>query len=216
MPAPFSDSVPNENSTSDSTGSDLLSAAKRMEPQGWQEMLDRYSWLVFQWCCQAGLKEDDSADVLQTVMADVATSLSNFQKDGNKAAFRRWLRTITRRRIVDFRRTEGKQPHGEGGSAAQERILAIAEEVESSVSGSPGRESLRPRFWDLLQKVEDEIDESTWQAFWLTTVENRSSIQAGELLAMTSNAVRLAKGRVLQRLRQEAAALQIDSLSGGD
>lgn len=215
MPAPFSDSVPNENSATDSTASDLLSAARRMEPQGWQEMLDRYSWLVFQWCCQAGLKVDDAADVLQTVMADVATSLSDFQKDGNKAAFRRWLRTITRRRIVDFRRTDGKQPHGEGGSAAQERILAVAEEVESSVSASSGRETLRGRFWDLLQKVEDEIDESIWQAFWLTTVENRTSIEAGKLLDMTPNAVRLAKGRVLQRLRQEAAALQIDAPSGG-
>jgi RNA polymerase sigma-70 factor (ECF subfamily) len=216
MPAPFSEFVPNENSAFDSTASDLLSAARRKEPQAWLEMLDRYAWLVFQWCCQAGLKGDDAADVLQTVMADVATSLSDFRKDGNKAAFRRWLRTITRRRIVDFHRTDGKQPHGEGGSAAQERILAVAEEVESSVAASPGRESLRVRFWDLLQKVEDETDESIWQAFWLMTVENLTSIEAGKQLDMTPNAVRLAKARVLQRLRQEAAALQIDSPSGGD
>jgi len=216
MPVPFSDSTPDDKSASDSTASDLLNAARRLDPQGWQEIVDRYSWLVFQWGCQADLNAEDAAEVLQIVMANVATSLPNFQKDGKKAAFRRWLRTITRRRIADFLRANAKQPHGEGGSSAQKRMLAVADNVESSVSASPGLESLRVRFWDLLQRLEDEVEETTWQAFWLTTIENRTSLEAAKLLDMTPNAVRLAKARVLQRLRQEAANFQTGAPPVGD
>jgi RNA polymerase sigma factor (sigma-70 family) len=202
------ESAPNDNSASDSTASDLLDAARRWDPQSWQEIVERYSWLVYQWACQAGLSGEDAADVVQMVMADVARSVGNFEKDGKKAAFRRWLRTITRRRIADFCCAEAKQPHGEGGSSAQRRIGALAENVESSASANPAAESLRSQFWKLLERLEDELEETTWQAFWMTTVENRTSIEAAKLLGMTPNAVRLAKGRVLQRLRQEAADFQ--------
>jgi RNA polymerase sigma-70 factor (ECF subfamily) len=142
-------------------------------------------------------------------MAQVAISLSNFEKDGKKAAFRRWLRTITRRRIVDFRRSDSKQPHGERGSSAQQRILAVPDDASSSSSDGAGLNELRRRYWNLIERLEDEIEESTWQAFWLTSVENQTSAEAGKLLGMTANAVRLAKGRVLQRLR-EAAAIEFN------
>ncbi len=210
MSAPLSGFAHNPDSGSDSTASDLLNAAKRMDPQAWRGLLDRYSWLVFQWCRNAGLNADDAADVLQTVVAQVAVYLPAFEKDGEKGAFRRWLRTITRTKLAEFRRTDVKQPHGAGGSSALECILAVADEPDSSGSVRPGLDAIRERFWNLVDRLEDVIEESTWQAFWLTTVENRTSTEAGTLLNMTPNAVRLAKGRVLQRLREEAAILETD------
>jgi RNA polymerase sigma-70 factor, ECF subfamily len=202
------ESAPNEKSSSDSTASDLLDAARRLDPQSWEQIVERYTWLVFQWSCQAGLSGEDAADIVQMVMADVAHSLDNFQKDGKQAAFRRWLRTITRRQIADFFRAEARQPRGEGGSSAQGRIQAVADAADSSASADPAAESLRAQFWNLLERMEDEVEETTWQAFWMTTVENRTSLEAAKLLDMTPNAVRLAKARVLQRLRQEAANFQ--------
>jgi RNA polymerase sigma-70 factor, ECF subfamily len=209
MPALGADFTPNRHSGADSTASVLLSAARRMQAAAWQELLDRYSWLVFQWCRNGGLDGEDATDVVQTVMCDVSVSLAGFQKDGKKAAFRRWLRTITNRRIADFHRTNVKQPRGEGGSSAQRRILEVADRDDSSLSERPQIDGLRQRLWSFLELVENEVDESTWQAFWLTTVENRTSIEAGNLLEMTPNAIRLAKGRVLQRLRDKAALLNL-------
>jgi RNA polymerase sigma-70 factor (ECF subfamily) len=200
----------NGDQARDSTASGLLDAAKQMDAQAWRELVGRYSWLVFQWCCNAGLNADDAADVVQTVLAQVAVALPNFEKDGKKAAFRRWLRTITRRRIADFYRADAKQPHAEGGSAAEQRILAVADALSSSSSDAPERDALRSRLWRLLDRLEEETEESTWQAFWLTTVENQTSIEAATLLGMTPNAVRLARGRVLQRLREEAALPETD------
>lgn len=209
MSVPVRDFIGNDESAPDSTSSNLLSAARRMDPAAWQELLDRYSWLIFQWCRNARLRAEDAADVVQLVMEQAAASLPRFHKDGKKAAFRRWLRTITRRRIIDFRRADAHEAHAEGGSSAQRRLLAVATSEETGSSSDNGAmQGLRIRFWQLLERVEDETEESTWQAFWLTTVEKLTSAEAGAVLGMTANAVRLAKGRVLQRLREAATEFE--------
>lgn len=213
MSVPVCNITGNDESAPDSTSSGLLNAARRMDPAAWQELLDRYSWLVFQWCRNARLRTEDAADVVQLVMEQAAASLPRFHKDGKKAAFRRWLRTITRRRIIDFRRADAHQPHAEGGSSAHQRLLSVAISDESaSSSDNASQQALRVRFWELLERIEDETEESTWQAFWLTTVEKLTSAEAGAVLGMTANAVRLAKGRVLQRLRE--AATETDQQAG--
>jgi RNA polymerase sigma-70 factor (ECF subfamily) len=189
----------------DSTASDLLDAAKQRHEEAWQELVERYSRLVFQWCRNAGLNSLDAGDVVQSVLAQTAAYLPGFQKDGAKASFRRWLRTITRTKIADFRRGEGKQPHGEGGSAAQRRLLAVPDFTESSSqSDHPEVENRRDLLWQIVDRLEDEFEESTWQAFWLTVIENETAADAASRLDMTPNAVRIAKWRVLTRLREEA------------
>jgi RNA polymerase sigma-70 factor (ECF subfamily) len=48
-----------------------------------------------------------------------------------------------------------------------------------------------------------EFEERTWQAFWRTAVDGRSAADVGAELGMTPGAVRVAKSRVLHRLREE-------------
>jgi len=193
-----------------STASDLLDAAKHGAGEAWQEIVERYSWLVFQWSRNAGLSSQDAGDMVQNVLAQVAAYLPSFQKDGGKGSFRRWLRSITRSKIADFRRVDGNQPHGEGGSAAQQRLLAVPDAAESSHSDGSYVEEHRQLLWQLVDRLEDEFEESTWQAFWLTVIENQTAAEAATGLEMTPNAVRVAKWRVLTRLREEAHAHQTD------
>jgi RNA polymerase sigma-70 factor (ECF subfamily) len=209
MPSTIDEDKRDRDPRLDSTDSGLLEAAKQLDPEAWTELTDRYSWLVFRWCLDGGMNADEAADGLQTVMMHVAKSLPSFKKDGKKAAFRRWLCTITNRRIVDFCRSNSKQPHAEGGAAALQKLLAVPE-ANSSASDNPDVDKSRRCFWEVIDRLEDEYDESTWQAFWLTTIENRTSKEAGGMLNMTANAVRLAKGRVLQRLRKEFVAAGFD------
>lgn len=189
-----------------STASDLLAAAKRLDPQAWRELVDRYSWLIVRWSRDEGLGRDEAADVLQDVLLRVVQHLADFRKDGRTAAFRRWLRALTRSRVAEFRRKAAKQPRGSGGSSAQARFLSVAEE-SSVVEGGPQLNSLLERFWMLVDRLEEAFEPSTWQAFWLTTFENLNSAEAAQLLGMTAAAVRLAKARVVHRIRSEDANL---------
>ena len=57
-----------------------------------------------------------------------------------------------------------------------------------------------------LELIRDEFEERTWQAFWLSAVEGREAPAAAEL-GMSPVAARIAKSRVLARLRAEAEEL---------
>lgn len=210
------DAMPNASGGSNSTASDLLMAARSMDPAAWRELVERYSWLVFRWCRNEGLSPQDAVDVVQSVMVQLAVYLRDFDKDGKEGAFRRWLRTITRTKVADFRRQDGKEPHGEGGSDAQRKLLAFPEDSESSHASDSEPDVQRKRIWDLVDRLEDEFSESTWQAFWLTVIENRAASDAARALGVTPNAVRIAKWRVLQRLREEAANLDWESTTPSD
>ena len=95
-----------------------------------------------------------------------------------------------------------KQPRGEGGSSAQRRFLAFAAE-SSEAEGDSELDSLLERFWMLVDRLEETFEPSTWQAFWLTTFENLNSAEAAQVLNITPAAVRLAKARVVRRIRRE-------------
>jgi RNA polymerase sigma-70 factor, ECF subfamily len=194
---------------SGSTATDLLAAAKRLDPQAWQELVDRYSWQIVRWCRHEGLSTDDVPDVLQAVLLRVVQRLGEFRKDGRTAAFRRWLRAVTRSQVAEFRRRAAKQPRGDGGSSAQRRFLAVPEE-SSTVEGGPRLNLLLERFWMLVDRLEETFEPSTWQAFWLTTFENLNSTEVAQILNMTPAAVRLAKARVVRRIRTEDASLAIE------
>lgn len=58
-----------------------------------------------------------------------------------------------------------------------------------------------------LQLMQAEFQPATWKAFWGCVVEERPAAELARELGMTENAVYLAKGRVLRRLRQELDGL---------
>ena len=62
--------------------------------------------------------------------------------------------------------------------------------------------------WDtLLQKalasIRNEFHERTWQAFWQVVIEGRAAADVAADLDMKPGTVRVAKSRVLLRLRRE-------------
>ncbi|HET6323176.1 MAG TPA: sigma-70 family RNA polymerase sigma factor [Planctomycetaceae bacterium] len=198
-----------------STDSDLLSAARRMEAKAWEDLVERYSSLLTRWCRASGLSQDNAADVVQVVLAQVAIHLPQFQQDGRPASFRRWLRQVARSKIVDFQRASAKQPRAQGGSAAQAILAAIPSSADVGSETAGGPDPLLERFWKLVERLEDQVENQTWRAFWLTTVEDRTSADAAKILEMSPNSVRLAKSRVLRKLRDEAAKPEANAAEDG-
>ena len=52
------------------------------------------------------------------------------------------------------------------------------------------------------EMIRGDFEERTWQAFWLSTVENLPPEEISERLSMTANAIRQARFRVIARLRE--------------
>jgi RNA polymerase sigma-70 factor (ECF subfamily) len=55
--------------------------------------------------------------------------------------------------------------------------------------------------------IQGEFEPATWRAFQLVVFEERSAGEAASELGISANAVRIAKSRVLARLRQESDGL---------
>ena len=188
------------------TSSDLLARARASDPAAWERLVTLYAPLVFHWCRRWDLQEQDVHDVFQEVFQAVASHLAAFRKRGEGDTFRGWLRTITRNKIHDHFRRLGREPAGAGGTDAHLRLMALpqAQPAESEPDDSDAERAL---FFRALELIRSEFEERTWQAFWRITVDGRLPKDVANELSMSPGAVRVAKCRVLHRLREELGDL---------
>lgn len=188
--------------SSTATSRSLLEQVKADDAAAWDRLVGLYAPLVYRWCRRAGLPEQEIADVFQEVFYAVAAHIAGFRRERAGDTFRGWLRTITRNKVRDHFRRRGREPDGAGGTEAQLRFARLPdtcpEEENSDVTPAD-----RDLFGRALDWIRGEFEEHTWRAFWLTAVEERTAGEVALELGMTSGAVRVAKSRVLRRLREE-------------
>jgi len=176
------------------------------DPESWRRLVELYSPLLRTWLHRYAVSATDADDVVQEVLAIVVREIPNFHHDLRRGAFRRWLRNIMVNRLREFWRDRGdlrKSPQG----ITQERFLSQLEDPSSPLNDFWDREHDRQILQRLLTLLEPEFEPTTWQAFRLVAVEERSVGEAAQALGLSPNAVRIAKSRVLKRLRQEAEGL---------
>ena len=58
-----------------------------------------------------------------------------------------------------------------------------------------------------IELIREECQEQTWKAFWRTAVDGCSATEVADELGMRPGTVRVAKSRVLQRLRDRLGDL---------
>jgi RNA polymerase sigma-70 factor (ECF subfamily) len=192
-------------SSSTRTHRSLLEGARAHDPQAWEKMVALYAPLVHSWCRGWGLKEQDAADVFQEVFQSVASHLGNFRRERSGDTFRGWMRTIARNKVNDLFRRRQRDPEGVGGSEGRDLLMQIPETLPTFEKNEDvGESALLHR---ALQLIRSEFEKKTWEAFWQTAVEGRSAIDVAADLAMSPGAVRVAKSRVLQRLRSDLGEL---------
>ena len=191
---------------STSTSRSLLERLKADDAAAWDRMVTLYSPLVCRWCRRWGLREQEIADVLQEVFQAVATHIAGFRKDRAGDTFRGWLRTIARNKVNDLFRRQVSEPEGGGGTEAQAWFAAVPESPPEGGSSSEDR-SVRLLLGRVLDLIRNEFEDRTWQAFWKTAVDGRSAAEVAGELNTSAGAVRVAKSRVLRRLRQELGDL---------
>jgi RNA polymerase sigma-70 factor (ECF subfamily) len=185
----------------------LLARVQANDALAWEGLVNLYAPLVFHWCRSRGLQDQDCADVLQEVFRAVVARVGDFRKERPGDTFRGWLRRITQNKLHDHFRRRIRETPGVGGSSAREHLAQLPgpEPAEDDlVSDGEGESVLFARALDLIRA---EFADQTWAAFWRTAVEGRSAKDVAADLAMTPGAVRVAKCRVLRRLREELGDL---------
>lgn len=164
---------------------------------GWREFAAIYRPLVYRVAVAKGLQHADAEDLTQEVLAVVERSLDSF--DSARGSFRSWLYQITRNLVVNHL-TRGRGPVGTGDSNVA-KILAQHPQPNDDTATMFRLEYQRSRFQKAAAIVRAEFQEPTWQAFWFTAVDLRSIASVAAELGKSQGAVRVARCRVLDRLR---------------
>jgi len=201
---PGSDGGPQASSA---TSRSLLARVQADEAQAWERLVNLYAPLVLHWCRARGLQDQDAADVVQEVFRSVVAHVGGFRKERAADTFRGWLRRITQNKLHDHFRRRGREARGVGGSSGQERLAQLPGPEPAGDDLAPDDEGERILFARALDLIRGEFAEQTWAAFWRTAVEGRAARDVAADLAMTPGAVRVAKCRVLHRLREELGDL---------
>lgn len=186
------------------TRKSLLLKIRDLENAGaWEEFVAIYEPLVTRFVLWRGFSRQDAADISQEVMAVVARTIRNFEYDPTKGKFRGWMLTVTRRQICQLLRQRSRQPvtvpSDEAGDAAEGVVPGDTDVWELEY---------RRRLFDwACALVRPQFQEPTWQAFWMTTVEDRPGAEVAAALGLQAGAVYVAKSRVLQRVREKIASV---------
>jgi RNA polymerase sigma-70 factor, ECF subfamily len=185
------------------TSLSLLERVRLRDEPSWQRLVALYGPLVERWCRGGGAREEDAADLAQEIFLAVAEGLGRFERRG-PGGFRAWVRGIARHKLLDYHRRGQRQPAAAGGSTVLQQLHEIPDPQSGSDEDADEVSGLYRRALDLIR---GEFEERTWRAFWLSAVEGRDSPAVAAELGMSCGAVRVAKSRVLARLRAEAGHL---------
>jgi RNA polymerase sigma-70 factor (ECF subfamily) len=173
--------------------------------RSWSEFVDLYAPLVYRFARKHGLQDADAADFTQDVLRAVAGAASRLDYDPQRGTFRGWLFTVVRNRLRDFLERRRRQCQGSGDTETH-RLLEQQEDLLDAWE--------QEYAWQLLtraaQQIRGTVQESTWQAFWQTTIEEKTGQEVASALGMSVAAVYLAKSRIMARLKEAIEQVQPD------
>ena len=185
------------------TSTSLLQRIRFQDQEAWQRLVGLYGPLVYGWCRRWGMQQSDAQDIVQEVFRAVAGGIDGFRRDGVAGSFRGWLWTIAKNKASTYFSQQARRPQVIGGTDLQARLAEIPERYpDESLSEEASAETsgLMRRAMDV---VRGDFQERTWRAFLRTAVDGAGAAEVAAELKMTVRAVRQAKYRVLQRLREE-------------
>ena len=183
----------------------LLRLRDPQDHAAWTEFVRLYESVVYRVLRKRGLQDADCRELIQEFFLTVSRNAERWNPDRERGSFRGWLRRVTRNLVVNW--LKRRQRTIVGGSGLQELFAETPARADSD-SEEFDCELRRAVFHRAAELVQSEVSAQTWSAFWETSMVGSSPIAAGERLAMSPGAVRVAKCRVLKRLREVVAQLE--------
>jgi RNA polymerase sigma-70 factor, ECF subfamily len=181
-------------SLSGDTSQTLLHLARIGDESAWRRVAGIYEPLIRRWARCYGVSDTDATDVCQEVLLAAAMNLSGFDRQ-RTGSFRRWLKNITRNKII---------------SARRKAFLPIPDALSDDLPEPPETpatisEEKRILFERIVESVRSRFEESTWLMFRMTYLEGRPIADVAAELGKNRGAVDIARSRVLAFIREQFA-----------
>lgn len=169
--------------------------------EAWSEFTSIYQPLIFRICRKRGLQHADATDVTQEVLSKVASAIEKFSADRHGATFRGWLYRITQNLVIDFLRKRNRNVLAKANHPLQMADNNLSADDDSAEFRL---EYQRQIFWLVAKEVCQQVKPKTWQAFWLTEIEQQPVDEVSKQLEVSTGSIYVSRSRVIARLKQEA------------
>jgi RNA polymerase sigma-70 factor (ECF subfamily) len=196
---------------SQTTSVSLLRLVQADDRDSWEEFVDLYGPLVYCYCREFSLSDDESGEIVQEVMLYlIDRRMRGFRHQGAKGAFRKWLRCHTRGRILDrLSKQREERRMFEEYAATQATGNAVEPACHENVEPTrraDGREidacdDASDFYARIRSLAAAKFQSHVWEAFERTAVLEHPARQVATSLGMTVSNVRNAKFRVARWLR---------------
>ena len=170
------------------------------DEEAWREFVEIYRPVIYRLACRRGLQDADAEDLVQQVLLAIAGAIERFQPDAQQARFRTWLHRIAQNLILNAL-TRRAPDQGSGNSAVRQLLDQAVQQGPDSVELR--MEARRAIFRWAADQIQGEYQVETWQAFWLTAVEQKEVDEVARILSRNRGAIYAARSRVMRRLREK-------------
>lgn len=160
--------------------------------QAWSRFLLIYSPLIIRWNMQCGLQQNDAEDAAQECLLYVFNNIDRFKRL-RTGSFRKWLKTIASHKMSHIKRRKKLPLLGEVHQ------WQYKEPETNTEWGEDYYDSLIRRGLEL---IEPKVKKSTWEAFTGVYINHGDPMEVAERLGISRNAVYIANGRILGRLKR--------------
>ena len=184
----------------------LIRLQQGQNKYAWSDFAELYSPVIYGFARQRGLQDADAADLVQEVLRSVAKSIPTY--DHEKGRFRSWLMAVVRHRLCEFWSDRNQEVAGSGDTRVRQHLEQQPSQEDEDAEQIWEQEYRRSVFRLAAARVRDEFTESTWQAFWQTTMEGKSTREVAQLLGISEGAVYIARSRMIARLKKQVQALE--------
>ena len=165
------------------------------DQQSWCDFVDLYGPMIHRFAVRFQLQESDAADLVQEVLKAVHRSISKFEYNPDVGRFRSWLYRIAKNSISKLLKR----------SPVEERTVSNSE-GETLLDSFPDKYDDLEHIWEreyqkslfnwAVEKLRPQFQQTTWDAFWLSTIEERPIEEIATFLKMTAGSIYVARSRV--------------------
>lgn len=185
------------------TKQSLLEAIRSNNDVSWREFYETYRPLIVFCAAREELSAEETNDLVQSVMLKIFKMQNTFCYDESMGRFRDYLGTVIRNSIIDLYRAKKRRPE--------------FTELPPEVSGMDYFEKTWHDEWQnhildqALIQLQNSVQETTFQAFQLTALEQRPVREVAKFLQISVQNVYEAKSRCLEQLRKKVKLLAEES-----
>lgn len=190
----------------------LLRVGNPADVEAWREFAAIYRPAAYRMARRRGLQDADADDLAQRVLLAISQQIATWRPASPQGSFRAWLAVVARNQIVNAL-TRRRNDAGIGGTSFVER-LQNQPAPNGAATDEFDEECRRAVFRVAAEHVRRECHDTTWQAFWLTTVERLPIAEAARRLGKSAGVVYAGRSRIMRRLKEKVRELEEEVVSG--